>query len=588
LERELDELKLSDANHQRTHKDNRAKILEVEARLAEYEDKHQDHSRRHSTNRKSISNLEMEVERLNEAHGEKDRLHATNRTKLQELEEQLANAHASHGKKHTENELKLKELQEQHDLQHRRVAELELKEEQGGDLQKRVNMIQMQLESERRALSNAQDELADAKQTAEQIQKDAEQALTNADELMKARQREFEEKMRLKDDQIQSLEQQLDGNNKPRKRDTVRMSTTSKQSSRMSSTRSTLPGNRMSMSVGKARQSLWGELQPTREYLVGVLLPGSTDEFVQKVQAATRTVGEALKMANEAHVRCIDSQIKAAMQSLDDGGNLQDGMAQYAERLEIESERRAAADQVEAASHELKALREELAIQHDLKQQDKDEVAARIELDLSKCVDELELLRSASALGDVEENAVKMLVNLHNDEAGADWDDGFTPMHWAAKNGRRDIIEYLLRMNTGPKMLQSRDQYGRVPLYYAQKSDRLALSHWMKEEVGNSETAPVEMNGGRPASLSATLPEPYMKVLGNIEKHGWHSMNWRDGYTMLHWAASKGHVDVCKYLVQLSANPMALDGQRRTPIDIAVENRHEDLANILRGLKSPR
>ena len=32
-----------------------------------------------------------------------------------------------------------------------------------------------------------------------------------------------------------------------------------------------------------------------------------------------------------------------------------------------------------------------------------------------------------------------------------------------------------------------------------------------------------------------------------FQVEGWHAVNWMEGFTMLHWAAEKGHSDFCRH-----------------------------------------
>jgi len=50
------------------------------------------------------------------------------------------------------------------------------------------------------------------------------------------------------------------------------------------------------------------------------------------------------------------------------------------------------------------------------------------------------------------------------------------------------------------------------------------------------------------------LPPAYKDLLDQIDKTGWRSMNWKNNYTLLHWAAGHGQGALCRYLIQLNAN----------------------------------
>ena len=54
-----------------------------------------------------------------------------------------------------------------------------------------------------------------------------------------------------------------------------------------------------------------------------------------------------------------------------------------------------------------------------------------------------------------------------------------------------------------------------------------------------------------------------------------------DGATPLHFAASKGHLSVVKWLVFHGARADDKDNFGKTPIDDAAENRHADVVDLL-------
>jgi ankyrin repeat protein len=70
-------------------------------------------------------------------------------------------------------------------------------------------------------------------------------------------------------------------------------------------------------------------------------------------------------------------------------------------------------------------------------------------------------------------------------------------------------------------------------------------------------------------------------VLKKIEQHGWRSMNWKNGFTMLHWAAGKGNHEICRYLLELNGDARAADGNNRSPLDIATDRGDTELVAIL-------
>jgi hypothetical protein len=79
----------------------------------------------------------------------------------------------------------------------------------------------------------------------------------------------------------------------------------------------------------------------------------------------------------------------------------------------------------------------------------------------------------------------------------------------------------------------------------------------------------------------SSVPEPYQQILLQIESRGWRSVNWKKEYTMLHWAASKGHGPLCRYLVHLGGDPQGRDERGRSPADLARKEGHSEVVEIL-------
>jgi len=312
-------------------------------------------------------------------------------------------------------------------------------------------------------------------------------------------------------------------------------------------------------------------------------LPGHADAFVAKVREATRIVGEALDNASNVHATAVEYQLEAMLVARQSGGHPQSSLAEYEQRAMIEIEQRTAKTSVEAAFHDLKALREEMEIQHQLSEKEQDELKERIMIDLQKCEAEMELLASGASLGHLPDALVGTLIDVF--ERGlidqSSWSNGLSPMHVATQLGRRDVIEYLLMVQGGRELLDARDHEGRTPLYHAQRHNQKVLEHWFRDVAGV--TAPMHKLDQRP-SVSG-IPAQYLQLLSQIESTGWNSVNWKNGYTMLHWAASKGHADLCRYLVDLDANVNMQDKQMRTPLAIARNAGHGQVVSALEDLK---
>lgn len=85
----------------------------------------------------------------------------------------------------------------------------------------------------------------------------------------------------------------------------------------------------------------------------------------------------------------------------------------------------------------------------------------------------------------------------------------------------------------------------------------------------------------RPDEVTSIVPSAYLHVLEQVESQGWHTVSWKSGYTMLHWAASKGHGELCRYLMRLDADIGARDAEGCTAVDCATRRGHHEVALII-------
>ena len=47
----------------------------------------------------------------------------------------------------------------------------------------------------------------------------------------------------------------------------------------------------------------------------------------------------------------------------------------------------------------------------------------------------------------------------------------------------------------------------------------------------------------------AALPEAFHRQIEKVEKYGWSGVNWGKNYTLLHWAAKHGRLDILKHCI---------------------------------------
>jgi len=329
---------------------------------------------------------------------------------------------------------------------------------------------------------------------------------------------------------------------------------------------------------------------PVMSYSRGELLPDSSDPFIEHVRMQERAMASVLRAAGDTHAKLIDAQIRAAI-GRPSGVDLKEAIGRYERKQEIDAERRMVEHRVQALLSDLQSLRVEVDTKPQLTRVERAAIFERLSWALQQCRDELQFLRSASLLEDLPESFIETLVDIHRNgiTPNREWDGGFSPMHWAAQNGRKDLVDYFMRQSGGIGMMRVCDAHGHTPVYYAEISRKTSLAYYMhqdmQEHLQPSPWTPSQAREERPASADS-IPAAYLKVLDQVETQGWESVTWKGGYTLLHWAASQGNADFCRYLAKLGADANALDSTSQTPLDYATKAGHQDVVDFLGQMTS--
>ncbi|GAB6027875.1 hypothetical protein CHUAL_002089 [Chamberlinius hualienensis] len=119
---------------------------------------------------------------------------------------------------------------------------------------------------------------------------------------------------------------------------------------------------------------------------------------------------------------------------------------------------------------------------------------------------------------------------------------GKAALHLAAERGHKDVVDELLRNQA---FVNARSKVGITPLHLAAMNGYTELVKSLLKNHG--------------AILDATT----------LNKQ-----------TPLHMAAEKGQLDVCNCLLELKADPNAVDQQGQTPLHLAAENDHSDVVKL--------
>ena len=148
--------------------------------------------------------------------------------------------------------------------------------------------------------------------------------------------------------------------------------------------------------------------------------------------------------------------------------------------------------------------------------------------------------------------------------ASATDDSGWTALHFAARNGHKDVVELLLANKAD---VNGNTGIGMTPL-------QVACAFSDSPRPNASQPGPTKTDYEGIAELL---------VANGAEVKGGNNI----GLTALHYAASAGFTNVIKALLDRNANVNARDNIGRTPLDMAAARGHRDVIELLlaRALK---
>ncbi|XP_065224500.1 uncharacterized protein LOC135848511 [Planococcus citri] len=177
-------------------------------------------------------------------------------------------------------------------------------------------------------------------------------------------------------------------------------------------------------------------------------------------------------------------------------------------------------------------------------------------------------------------NGRKNIVEFFITKAGlsANSPDNFrrTPLHFAAKNGHNDVVKVLLQNNGDTSNVT--DLLGYAPVHYAVQRNHVEIAKILLEKVKNVD---YEASAGfTPLHIAAEWGR--LEMVNFLLSCGANVVAKHDkGATPLHPAALNGHFEVVKALISKGAdiNARALDDG--TPLLHAVETGRQEIVNFL-------
>jgi RNA polymerase sigma factor (sigma-70 family) len=163
-------------------------------------------------------------------------------------------------------------------------------------------------------------------------------------------------------------------------------------------------------------------------------------------------------------------------------------------------------------------------------------------------------LHEAAAIGDVAR--VRAALEGRPEQLDTDSPEGFTPLALAAHFGHLEVMRLLIDRGADINRVATH-RIGVTPLHAALFGRQVEAALLLVERGADVTLA----RGG-----------------SGLKRAGW---------TALHYAAGLGFSTLVQPLLDRGADPSRPDEERKTPLDVAMEAHHDDIANVLRsrGLK---
>lgn len=155
-------------------------------------------------------------------------------------------------------------------------------------------------------------------------------------------------------------------------------------------------------------------------------------------------------------------------------------------------------------------------------------------------------------------------------------DMGVSPLQYAARFGRETVVAVLLRHGANMDFGIS-----STPLIEAVFRGHLGVCRQLLKNGADPNGFPVKVRQG-PLHVVAFSRQRLMDVAAELLRAG-ASVSARDEYMMtpLHCAASVGHCDLVRFLIEHGADPCAKDQTKRTAGQIAERTGFDECASLL-------
>lgn len=187
-----------------------------------------------------------------------------------------------------------------------------------------------------------------------------------------------------------------------------------------------------------------------------------------------------------------------------------------------------------------------------------------------------EKLLKAAKEGDVQE--VKGLLDKGADVNARD-ERGYTPLHelipWGkTENNRTEIASLLIEAGAD---VNARTEEGNTPLHLAAGRDSTEVA-FLLIEAGADVNARESRYGKTPLHNAIFFETITLLIEAGADVNAWSENGW----TPLHWAATKGQTEIASRLIKAGADVNARDKEGNTPLHWAAYFDNTETAELLK------
>eukprot|EP00929_Paragymnodinium_shiwhaense_P000308 TRINITY_DN100548_c0_g1_i1.p1 TRINITY_DN100548_c0_g1~~TRINITY_DN100548_c0_g1_i1.p1 ORF type:complete len:1674 (+),score=540.89 TRINITY_DN100548_c0_g1_i1:94-5115(+) len=148
------------------------------------------------------------------------------------------------------------------------------------------------------------------------------------------------------------------------------------------------------------------------------------------------------------------------------------------------------------------------------------------------------------------------------------WRHDHTLLHLAAEHGDHKLCTHLVTLDADPNAM---DDKGRTPVDCAREHGHADCARAIEEMMSGRQERFRTSLKEEPERIRPVIPSSYLKIMAQIDRIGWHKMQWTRGFTLLHWAAKHDYPELCGRFLTQGADPYHRDDSGKSAFDFARE-----------------